>query len=205
MGGGFDDASNDAQSSFGTEPVGAVSQSCSKPCRCDDTPTPIDPTKMCKSGCDYYLLRERDFRDRHTCPECKDAKPPDYYLSYGLKYCMRFSTVTGPTLSPEGQAWLARARCNLQVAMEKGLRQNPSLEQDSDAFRKFAFSTHTSAYLDAGLSDLSMGDQFKVLKTPDLTELKNLDTWKQAAQVAGGEAEDWLGGAWKTIKGWFDW
>jgi hypothetical protein len=203
MGGSLNDASTDAQSNFSSEPVGAVSASCPKPCRCDDTPTPIDPTTICKAGCDYYVLRDADFRARHTCPECADAKPPDYYLDYGLKYCVRFSTVTAPKLSPDGQAWMARARCNLQIALEKGLMQNPSLEQDSDAFRKFAFSTHAPAYLDAGLSDLSVGDQIKVAQTPDLKEWGSLDTWKQAGQAAVGVIGDDLHKATKAIGEWF--
>ena len=111
-------------------------------------------------------------------------QPPDYYLNYGLKYCMRFTTVTAPTLSPEGQARLVRARCNLQVMMEKGLQKDPGLETDSDAFRKFAFGTHPAAYLDAGMADLPISDQINVARTPDLKEWLSVDTWQQAAEVA---------------------
>jgi hypothetical protein len=203
MAGPLTEASNDAEANFSPDPVGGVSISCPEPCRCDDKPTPIDPTQMCQSGCDYYVKREQDFRDRHSCPECKDAFPPDYYLNYGLKYCVRFSTETAPKLSPEGQAWLARARCNLQAAMEKGLQQQPDLELNSDGFRKFAFATHPDAYLNAGLSDLSVSDMAKIALTPDLKEWTSLDTWIQAGQVGVGVVGEDLSKAKEAVSKWF--
>jgi hypothetical protein len=178
-------------------------------CRCDDKPTPIDPTTMCKSGCGYYSLREADFRARHTCPQCSAHNPPDYYLSYGLKYCVEFSTVTAPRLSPAGKAWLARARCNLQIMMEKGLMRSPALEKDSDTFRKFAFGTHAPAYLSAGLADLaqpsaeSVKDIYYISKTADAKEWLKADTWKQAGEAGAGVAGEKLDKAAEAIKDWF--
>jgi len=135
--------------------------------------------------CEYYQRRQDDFGVRHRgCAH----RPPDYYLGYGKKYCVRFSTVLAPTLSAPGKAWLARARSNLQVAMEGGLARAPAIELDGPAFRKFAFGTHADAYWNAGLHDLPLGDKARVAATPDAKEWLSGATWQQAGDVAARDA-----------------
>lgn len=41
--------------------------------------------------------------------------------SYGFKYCVRFTHVLNPKLSPQGKEWLSKARHDLQELMEIGL------------------------------------------------------------------------------------
>jgi len=156
----------------------------SKCCRCDPKPTSIDPTELCKNGCEYYQKRYDDYKARHTCPGCaKHRNPPDYYLNYGKKYCEKFTHETSPKLSPKGKRWLNETRCNLQTKMEEIVQESPELEKDQKALRKAAFDSHPKAYLDAGLADLSVDDLVKIGITPDPSEWLSLDTWKQAVEV----------------------
>lgn len=143
---------------------------------------------------EYYRWRLEDFRARHP------GKPaPDYYLHYGEKYAERFSRETAKELSPAGQAWLARARLNLQVAFENLRNQDPQrfeqLERDPDAFRSFAFRTHAKAYLDAGIAKLPMSDWVTIGLTPDTFDLLQPEGIEQAYEVLEGIVEEemaWL-------------
>jgi hypothetical protein len=170
---------------------------------CNDQPKPLDAETLCNkagtAGCDYYQKRHDDYVSRHSCCDEKSS-PPDYYLEYGLKYCVRFTKETNPNLSPKGQAWLQKARCNLQRMMEDDLQRHPELEQNADKFREFAFDTHPQAYLDAGLADLSLSDWWQIAKTPDIEEWGSLETWKQAFETGGGIANKTAGDAWDWTK-----
>ena len=154
---------------------------------CSEEPTPFNADELCKSGCSYYQKRHDDYVFRHSCCKSKSS-PPDYYLDYGLKYCEKFTQETYPKLSPQGQQWLKKARCNLQIRMEKGLQNKPELESSSEKFRKFAFDTHPKAYLDAGLADLSPKDWFYISTTPELKEWLKPETWQQAIETGTGVA-----------------
>ena len=135
--------------------------------------------------CEYYQRRHDNFLGRHRgCPH----HPPQYYLGYGKKYCVRFSTELYPKLSENGKAWLGRARVKLQREMERGLHDTPTIELDDQGFMQFAFSTHAKAYWEAGLHDVPFTDKVKVALTPDAKEWLQGETWKQAADVAGREA-----------------
>ncbi len=142
---------------------------------------------------DYYQRRIADFKRRHP-----DLPVPTYYSRYASKYIDRFTYEIGPTLSPAGQAWVARARKNLQVAMEKKRAADPAafdrLERNDEAFRQFAFSTHPAAYLDAGLGKLPLSDLIKIGAGPDLEDILNPAGLEQvettAVQVAESKAED---------------
>jgi hypothetical protein len=155
------------------------------------------------AGCDYYQKRYDDYVNRHSCCDEKSS-PPDYYLEYGLKYCLRFTEKTYPNLSLKGQAWLEKARCNLQRMMEQGLQNNPELELDSKQFREFAFDTHPKAYLDAGLADLSLSDWYEIAKTPDIKEWGRWETWEQGAETGWGVLKHKAKNAWDWVKSVFD-
>ena len=175
---------------------------------CSDVPTPITPEACEKAGndpagCDYYQKRYDDYVNRHSCCDEKSS-PPDYYLEYGLKYCLRFTEETYPNLSLKGQAWLEKARCNLQRMMEQGLQNNPELELDSKQFREFAFDTHPKAYLDAGLADLSLSDWYEIAKTPDIKEWGSWETWEQGAETGWGALKHKAKNAWGWVKSVFD-
>lgn len=138
-------------------------------------PTPIAPD----GHLDYYRKRHLDFEARHP-----ELSPPSYYLNYGDVYVRRFTEVLSPELSTEGQAWMGRARKNLQVAIEDELARNPNLEKDDAAFTAFAYATHSRAYLDAGLTDLPIDDLIRVAVTPNLSDTLNAQGIAVIAETA---------------------
>ncbi|MBI5369261.1 MAG: hypothetical protein HZA54_19650 [Planctomycetes bacterium] len=121
--------------------------------------------------------------------------PPDYYLDYGEKYALRFTHELRPLLSDTGRAWLDRARLNLQTAIENERRRDPEafarLEEDPDAFRRFAYDTHADAYWRAGLADLPIMDLIRIGTTPDLRDLFTEAGLGQVVDIAGRMAQEY--------------
>lgn len=154
--------------------AGSVNEQCI--CNCKVPPAPRDFI----GTCDYYLWRHWNFLQRHN--SCQH-RPPDYYIDYGYKYCIKFSLHLHPRLSEDGKSWLSRTRVLLQVYMEQELARNPTVELDNLAFRKMAFRTHPDAYWYAGLRNVPWSDRFKILREPDWQEWTKYDTWAQAADV----------------------
>lgn len=143
---------------------------------------------------EWYDARVADHLRRHH----GDPAPPDYYLDYGKKYCLRFSEDLYPQLSDEGKAWLIKTRTELQRLIEEKLINEPRefvrLESDSEAFRDFAFKTHKGAYLNGGLATLPMVDLVAIGQTPDLADLLSeaglsqvISTGLPVAEVEAGE------------------
>lgn len=146
----------------------------------------------------YYFDRYNDFKKRHPT-----LSPPDYYLNYGNKYANRFTKVLRPRLSSTGQKWVDKTFVLLQQAIENRLKQNPlafdALERNSDAFKAFAYGTHSDAYLGAGLSYLPPGDLLMIGTTPDLGDLMTGAGIKQVVETGarliprwGKQVWDWL-------------
>jgi len=167
--------------------------------------TVVLPTPVPANGAlTYYRSRHNDFTNRYAA--CGDTfSPPDYYLSYGELYVSRFTNDTGPRLTAEGQAWLARARVNLQAAIELQLAAGPAafdlLEKDNDGFRAFAYGTHADAYWSAGLGDLNIFDLANMGLTPDVEDLLAFDGLQQVADIGtrllgvwGSDAIDYVAG-----------
>lgn len=169
---------------------------------CDPTeiklPNPVAPS----GALTYYGARHGDFATRYA--DC-GLTPPNYYLGYGEKYVKRFTETTAPMLTPEGQAWLGRARVNLQVAIENRRQADPldfdRLEKNDSAFTSFAYGTHADAYWDAGLGDLDIFDLATIGTTPDMRDLLAYDGLTQVADIGsrllgvwGTDAIDWVAG-----------
>lgn len=151
-------------------------------------PTPIAP----EGHLDYYRKRHADFLARY--PEAPPS-PPTYYLGYGDLYVRRFTERLMPELSREGQEWMVRARRNLQMAIEAELARNPGLELDDAAFTRFAYETHSRAYLDAGLTKLPIDDLIRVAVTPNLSDTLNLQGMQVVFETAEQVARDKLAAA----------
>jgi len=127
----------------------------------------------------YYVYRNDDFKRRS-----KNTKtPPDYYLSYGDKYCKAFSEKTRPKLSQQGKIWLDKTLVALQEAIEKKLKVDPKIELDSTKFRKYAFDSHPSAYIKSGLFSLSPADLYEVAMTPEWRDLLTEESMMQVLQI----------------------
>ena len=154
--------------------------------KCKDAPDPAPADEIGK--CHYYVWRNGNFIERHpACPR----NPPEYYLGYGYKYCVRFSAEISPQLSDVGKKWLNDARSLLQQAIEQELKKNGEIELDSKHFKSFAFGTHVDAYWNAGLEALSLPDLIRIGFTPDFKEWKDSDSRQQAYDIAGRLAEVW--------------
>ncbi|HEY9899582.1 MAG TPA: hypothetical protein V6D00_10415 [Pantanalinema sp.] len=169
-------------------------------------PVSPPPHPMAKlGGTDYYRARYEDFQRRHPGMEA-----PSYYLNYGEKYAKRFTEELAPKLSPAGQAWLAQARLNLQVAIEARLKADPrafdQLELDDEAFKQFAYDTHPEAYLSAGMERLPLKDLVRIGLTPDTKDLFTVMGLEQVAEVAAGlaaaHAKDYLDRGLKRLPSW---
>ncbi len=139
----------------------------------------------------YYQARNDDYLSRHTTPP-----PPDYYLNYGDRYARRFTTELRPTLSAEGQRWVDRTFVLLQEAIENRRDADPAafdrLEQDEDAFREFAYGTHSQAYLDGGLRYLPMEDLARIAATPDFFDIASIDGISQIIETGIGIVPQWV-------------
>ncbi len=151
---------------------------------------------------DYYSKRHMDFGTRYAAER---LTPPVYYLGYGFKYVERFTSSTSPQLSAEGQAWLVRARVNLQAAIENrraaGDEAFDALEKNDSAFTAFAYGTHADAYWNAGLGDLNLFDLAVIGTTPDVRDLIAKEGLLQVADIGsrlmttwGEDAIDFVGG-----------
>jgi len=139
----------------------------------------------------YYIDRNLDFVVRYS----NNPPPPGYYINYGDKYINRFSDETNDLLSNEGRAWLARARVNLQVAIENERKASPrdfdALEKDDAAFQSFAMGTHANAYWFAGLEELDLFDLAHIALSPDAKDLFALDGIKQTVDIGTRLLEVW--------------
>lgn len=147
---------------------------------------------------DYYLLRLRDYNKRHIKPPA-----PEYYLNYGDKYVRRFTSVLKSQLSSKGQAWVDRTFMLLHQAIENKRDTNPMefdlLEQKADKFKTFAYETHSKAYLDGGLRELSIRDLWNIGTTPDLGDILTysgivqvVETGSELFKFWGVRGGDWL-------------
>lgn len=141
-------------------------------------PDANQPAAIPTGNRDYYKQRLADFERRNP-----GMKPPDYYLSYGDKYCQKFSNLGPKDLSPAGLAWRDKTLKNLQDAIEAKRAADPAgfaqLERDPAAFKAFAFGTHPDAYIQGGLFDLPASDLLKIGTTPELRDLLSPDGIKQ--------------------------
>lgn len=169
---------------------------------CTNTETLIPPKST-----DPNWSRWHNFCARHI--NC-GHKPPPYYIAYGYYYCSNFTKYLFPRMqSTQGKTWLNNGRTLLHKYMELGLALNNSstnikipsvrypnktlstltvpvkqLEINPDLFKTFAYNSHVPAYLDAGIADVPIADLMRVFGQPNIEEWADIETWKQAVDVA---------------------
>lgn len=107
--------------------------------------------------------------------------PNGYALRYGLPYCTKFFD-NFSKFSAKGQLWIISTCYCLQSVLVPVANRSVSI--NCDEIYTFAFSSHSGCYTERGNSicDLPMRDWnsiFYIVKN----ELKNLEAWKQIAQV----------------------
>lgn len=158
-------------------------------------------------GADPNWSRYADFMKRHT-KDCGHL-PPTYYRAYGYYYCSRFGAYLLPSMkSKEGKDWLKDARYLLQKYMDLGLAQNnigntirlscklapkasqtmafakQTVELNDKTFKTFAFNSHVPAYIDGGIKNVPLPDLCRIIAEPNLQEWMDIETLRQAQQVA---------------------
>ena len=142
------------------------------------------PAEVRTPASDFYKQRYDDFVRRNP-----GQTPQDYYLGYGNKYLEKFSALGPKDLSPAGLAWRDRTLKALQDAIEMKRAEDPAafaqLERDPAAFKKFAYDTHSDAYVNSGLFKLPAQDLVKIATTPELRDLLTADGVRQIADVIG--------------------
>ncbi len=142
------------------------------------------PKPVSTGTASYYLDRLQDFQRR-----CPTLTPPSYYAEYGNK-CLGQFLASKPSLSPRGQRWIDETLALLQEMMEQERRRDEDgfaeLERDDEAFRDFAFGTHSRAYQETGVFDLDVSDLWRIARTPDLSDLLSDDGAKEIVQLVLG-------------------
>lgn len=137
----------------------------------------------------YYLERAADFARRHPA-----RQPTAYYLDFGDKCLHQFRAVQ-PELSQHGHRWVEATLRSLQEAIEDARHADPGafgrLELSDRDFHDFAFSTHAPAYIESGIFDLPVDDLWRILRTPDMTDLISPDAIREILDVlAAGDRDD---------------
>ncbi len=133
-------------------------------------PTPFVDTSY------YGTIAYYDFRNYDYIKRNPGKSPPAYYINFGQKNLDMFYKKIYPDLTSDGKYFLSDAAAISQKKIEDKLNENPKafadLENDSDAFQKFAFKTYRPAYCEAGWNDLSYSDRKKIYDAINIAEFK---------------------------------
>lgn len=172
---------NQAANEFASSLAKPASANAASPPHDPPPPNRNAPAPVATGNVDYYRQRLADFERRNP-----GMTPPDYYMGYGDKYAHRFADLGPLQLSSAGLAWRDRTLMALQNAIEAKRIEDPAgfaqLECDPEAFKAFAYATHTDAYIDSGLFDLSAQDLAVIAMTPDIQDVLSQDGlrgWKE--------------------------
>lgn len=132
-----------------------------------------------------------------------DDNAGSYYLNYGKKYGIRFSTESYPDFTTDGKLWCEAVRVYLHLALEMELLKDPAryarleLENDGVGLKTLAFDTHSDAYVAAGVSKLPVADLAIIFSTPDLKDLVSptgiWQAFETVPSVVKEELKKWLG------------
>lgn len=129
-------------------------------------PNPKPAPEDILGSVDYYKFRHEDFIRRFP-----DKEPPAYYMMYGDKYVRKFTEELFEKLSGEGKAWMEETKLKLQQAIEDKLKQVPEIELDEEAFKDFAFKSHTDVYEETHAMDLCLADKTAIVSCMDIKDL----------------------------------
>ncbi|MES2132360.1 MAG: hypothetical protein V4506_08415 [Bacteroidota bacterium] len=129
---------------------------------------------------DYYKFRHNDFMKRFPGME-----PPRYYMEYGDKYVRKFSDELYEKLSEEGKVWMSDTKLKLQLEIEKKLLEDGDIELNEDAFKQFAFESHTKVYEETHAMNLCLSDKTSIIACMDIKDLFG-ELGLQAIKVALG-------------------
>lgn len=114
----------------------------------------------------YYKFRHDDFIRRFP-----DQVPPAYYMEYGDKYVRKFTEELFEKLSEEGKVWMEETKLKLQQAIEDKITQEPEIELDDEAFKEFAFQSHSKVYKETHAMQLCLADKTAIVSCMDVKDL----------------------------------
>jgi hypothetical protein len=112
-------------------------------------------------------------------------------MSYGFRYCTKFSNETRPLLSDIGKEWLDRTLKLLQIYMEEQIGLDRYIDYDDTQFTQMAFNTHPDAYWDAGFHRIIPSDKLIIAATPEWREWLKDETWDQAFEMLEREVTEY--------------
>jgi hypothetical protein len=120
-------------------------------CETDCVKCPSDP--MCHSACMNPVMQTCSFYS--DCMESKvPCGPNGYALSYGLKFCHKFSS-TLESFSPRGQRWIWDTMNCLQKTLVPSLE---NCKNNCSILQKAAFASHPRCYVKSGVCELPAFD-----------------------------------------------
>jgi outer membrane protein OmpA-like peptidoglycan-associated protein len=123
-------------------------------------PKPEGPEDCAKliGSCEFYRCRQRRTGNSHA--------PTDYYLGYGLKYCLRFSEQTRPRLSHAGKMWLDKTL----TCLHEHIQRRIPYEAPPGTVKRSAFDSHPGCYVVSGLCFLDPSDWQVIWDTIDSSD-----------------------------------
>lgn len=127
---------------------------------------PRSAPKTILGSVDYYKFRHEDFLRRFP-----ETEPPAYYMMYGDKYVRKFSEELFEKLSEEGKVWMEDTKLKLQQEIERKLAEDPAIELDDEAFKDFAFKSHTKVYEETHAMELCLADKTAIVGCMDIKDL----------------------------------
>lgn len=157
-------------------------------------PDPVCHSAPKASQLDDYSGRCEELLQRDDCASCayydcvarergEQSCGYDGYLeSFAGPYCRRFSLLSLPRLSEEGQRWIEDVRSCLQEAVADAVSQGPSLS--CSALKQEGFDSHPGCYVETGFCSLPFADKWQVFTTVDPRHL-GLQPIKTAMKCIG--------------------
>lgn len=94
-------------------------------------------------------------------------------------------------LSDAGKNWVDNTARLLHEAMTDLLKANPNIETNHEAFEIAAFETHSKAYIDGGILDLSIREKLSIFFTVSIDDLFKPHGLSQVWDVGRAQIQKW--------------
>ncbi len=128
---------------------------------------------------------------------CEGGRRRDVYaVSYGFKYCSRFTGLAASgTVSGQGREWITSTRSCLQEALVPFLPGGTEVGATCSELRAAAFQSHPFCYVSASPSfcRLPVSDYGPILKLYELPDMVTPESIAQMISVVDGCLRNWAG------------
>lgn len=92
-------------------------------------------------------------------------------MTFGDKYVRKFTEELFEKLSDEGKVWMEKTKLKLQEEIERKLEEDPEIELDQEAFKDFAFQSHSKVYEETHAMQLCLADKTSIVSCMDIKDL----------------------------------